>query len=342
MANGTGAQRDSAFKHRDSLLEAAFRVVEGIGRRVRSTGGVVTLVILVLLIAFAVVIAIGLQKQPASAMLRNAGGQHGTGPSISPRRSIETLSRMSSKPARSATPLLHTPDSIGPPRHNFPPPDSGRDLGGDKHGTRTPPAENLPSQLDAYFCPDLIVPENCECILRVPVQPLSQGQFDVTDLNDNVVLRVAPRRGGRRAPGSAVSLRGRDVGSASDTADETAQRIVVTTGYGNVLAQCGLAPGTRGRTAECLLLRASGDCFAKIARGEGERFTLRTHTGTRLHFWGAFRQHAVNVTDDAGKLLATTELAVGSEPAIYKLRVAPLMDVGLVLCGLLSIEHLVY
>lgn len=63
----------------------------------------------------------------------------------------------------------------------------------------------------------------------------------------------------------------------------------------------------------------------------------------RLHFWGALEDFALNVTDDRGVLLATTErcsVDFETNNEFFRLRVAPLADVGLILCGLLSLSKL--
>lgn len=246
------------------------------------------------------------------------------------------------------------------PRQDAPSPSGCRAAGA------APSADDIEqaNAVDPYFCPDLVVPQSCECILLIPIQPLGQGSFEVTDLTGHAVLRVVPRQANVKpwGPASALALGGREAASCRE-ARLGLQRLVLLTGHGTILAQCGLAPGrpaaaqrAQGRAAEFHILRSSGDYFAKLTRNEGqERYTLGTRTGTRLYFWGSFERHAANVTDDSGKLLATTEehasgampvstpvgpAGASKESSHYKLRVAPLMDVGLVLCGLLCIEHL--
>mmetsp|Transcript_64596 Transcript_64596/g.150220 ORF Transcript_64596/g.150220 Transcript_64596/m.150220 type:complete len:387 (-) Transcript_64596:187-1347(-) len=193
-------------------------------------------------------------------------------------------------------------------------------------------AELVPATLapvvgpDTYFCTDLVVPRNSECLLLVPVRPLGRGSFEITDTHKMPVLFVT---------------------SAQEHTSEQ-PKFVLSAGDGIPLAQFGTTLNASGPQAEpeFQLRRGQGDLFARLKRGEGqERYTLRTITDTRLYFWGAFAQRAVNVTDDEGRLLATTEPVSAESPVCkdlqaYMLRVAPLMDVGLVLSGLLCIDHL--
>merc|ERR1712190_441036 len=109
-----------------------------------------------------------------------------------------------------------------------------------------------------------------------------------------------------------------------------------------MLAQCCVArsgssadPGA----TEFHLLRAAGDYFAMLSQEDGrDRYVLRTLANARLHLWGSFDHHAVNITDDSQDLVATTEAcSVVSDPTgqYYRIRAGPLVDVGLVLCSLL-------
>jgi len=322
--------------------------------RTRSGTGVVMLVLVLLLLA-GLVVSLAAQMRPG-AFRRGSGGSAagaaliGTG--LRRARSGGELSRSSSR--SQSAPLRPTSPRAEPATQ----PASAKELN-----------EASSRNLDAFFCADLVVPQSCECILLVPIQPLTQGPFEVVDLNGNVVLQVTPRHASFRPfAGSAPST---STGDAGRDPAGPLQRLIVMTSYGNMLAQCGVAPGrstSSRRGVEFHLLRAAGDYFAKLTSNDAkegggsclgatggpsfpiakDRFTLATRTGMRLHFWGSLEHHAMNVTDDPGKLLATTESGgslekqanASGEPTYYKLRVAPLMDVGLVLCGLLCIEHL--
>ena len=93
-----------------------------------------------------------------------------------------------------------------------------------------------------------------------------------------------------------------------------------------------------------------------LFRSDQGAFVMSTLSGFRLVFCGSFNSEdkVISVVDGSGRLVAKTgsvsslfasENATGNndvEPPpqhIYRLWVAPLADVGLVLCGLLCIQH---
>jgi len=207
------------------------------------------------------------------------------------------------------------------------------------------------SGVHPYFCHDLVVPPGCECILNVPLKCPIQGPCEARDLNGIPVIRIEsctlPQGGG---------------------ASEGLLKLVLTTEYGNVVAQCMPSPARiAGKSpereqCECALISASGDVFALIKKDEGERdrYTLATKMDGQLRVSGSRRERALNVVDRAGRLVAKTSsmmdqpslippgAVIGQHPQVsldpdqdyFTLRVAPLMDVGLILCLLLCIQHL--
>mmetsp|Transcript_54925 Transcript_54925/g.152326 ORF Transcript_54925/g.152326 Transcript_54925/m.152326 type:complete len:160 (-) Transcript_54925:98-577(-) len=144
--------------------------------------------------------------------------------------------------------------------------------------------------------------------------------FDITDTSRKTVLKVA----------------------VADDHSPTKPKFTLRAENGILLAQFGVSPRDAGGS-ECTdfaLMQREGELFARLKRTEGqERYVLKT-PDKRLYFWGAFAQRAVNVTDNDGRLLASTEPASEVVQG-YLLKVAPLMDAGLVLCGLLCIEHVI-
>lgn len=205
--------------------------------------------------------------------------------------------------------------------------------------------------LNPYFCQDLVVPPGCECILKVPFRSLSKGPFEACDPNENPVLRVEPRPLHPAGSGGEGLL-----------------KLVLTTEFGVTVAQCMPSPArVAGKSPEreqreCVLVRASGDTFAmiKMEEDEQDRYTLTTKLDGRLSICGSKQQQALNVVDTMGKLVAKTcsmseqmdfvpsgatagqqpQVFLDSDKAYFKVRVAPLMDVGLILCVLLCIHHL--
>merc|ERR1719161_3129484 len=110
-----------------------------------------------------------------------------------------------------------------------------------------------------------------------------------------------------------------------------------------------VGPGKKKRGGEFTIHHSSGELFGNIQgvclpdwEAPEERYVLSSASG-RLHFWGALEDFALNVTDDRGVLLATTErcsVEFDTRIEYFRLHVAPLADVGLILCGLLALGKL--
>lgn len=170
---------------------------------------------------------------------------------------------------------------------------------------------------DPQFCPDLVVPEQCECILVVPVYAPA-GAFNICDMNGRAVLHANTHPPGR---GGGWSLN-------------------VKTATGEVLANC-IEVGRPGSCDEFRILDAKGAFFASLVQLHSQqRFVLTTRSGYKLHLWGNFQTQAVNITDEDGGLVATTEpcgIDLDQTGAYYRLRVAPLVNVGHSLCALFCI-----
>jgi len=179
--------------------------------------------------------------------------------------------------------------------------------------------------VDRSFCSDLVVPQQCECILVVPVKAPA-GTFAICDMNGRAVLHATTTSG----PGGSW-------------------RLVLLTANEEPLAHCSEARHSVRSTAigegsvEFKVSDARDEYFASLVQLEDQRFELSTRGGSRLSFWGNFQSQAVNVTDFRGDLLATTEpcgVVFNQAGPFYKLRVAPEANVGHALCGLLCIGQI--
>jgi len=175
-----------------------------------------------------------------------------------------------------------------------------------------------PLNLDigALLCPEMVVPPSCECNLRVPTKVRVDNSIDVTDANGYEVMRIMfLKQGG--------------------------QQQILLTGHGDMLAQCRPALGTHG---EFHLLRPHGEYFGKLRHGSArDEYLVQTASGVELTVRGS--AHTVNMTDTGGRLLAMTEPETGdttpsSGNEACLLHVAPLIDVSIVMCGLMIINHL--
>jgi len=220
--------------------------------------------------------------------------------------------------------------------------------------------DSFPGGEEEALCPDLIVPGTCECILVVPIRPLDPnlGSVSVTDMGGDAVLRVTIFCGGgaARPPAlsSAASLGGRvrpsgggggsvisfdPLTAVTQGVDRSGIRLVLQTAQGEPLAHCRTC-----HSQEFVLFRSSGEHFARITAGTSrDRYVLATPGGAELSYWGSIAEYNVSVADASGKLLAMTErCSVDFDPkgSYYRMRVAPLTDVGLIVCSLLCIQQL--
>lgn len=196
------------------------------------------------------------------------------------------------------------------------------------------------------FCPDLVVPSGCECVLVVPLRRAAERSLDLTDMNGNVVLRAV-----LSAEPDCDSNHG------GDMLYENLQQVVLTSNQGVALARCHMTEtGSTSRRSlrmvhgdsqmrEFHLFRAQGDYFGKVTRSveRNAKFCLVTVSGTPLYFRGSQEHRAWSITDGAGKLVAATELCLVEfdySRQFFRMRVAPLQDMGLILCSVLCIELL--
>lgn len=168
---------------------------------------------------------------------------------------------------------------------------------------------------DREFCPKLVVPADCECVLFVP-RAARASRYRVFDADGNDVLWI---EGGGRS-----------------------WQWDLRTTSGELLASCKRGPGP----LECRLCYTSGGDYAMLCPEPGGEGFLLTSTSRRtLRFGGSLQIAALSVTDESGTLIATTELASPSEvpqscggTEFYRLRVGPSVDVAVIICSLLFIE----
>eukprot|EP00931_Biecheleriopsis_adriatica_P115002 TRINITY_DN90861_c0_g1_i1.p1 TRINITY_DN90861_c0_g1~~TRINITY_DN90861_c0_g1_i1.p1 ORF type:complete len:476 (-),score=77.97 TRINITY_DN90861_c0_g1_i1:139-1527(-) len=191
------------------------------------------------------------------------------------------------------------------------------------------------------LCPDLVVPKGCECNLFVPVASFRRGRISIFDPAGTAVLRIEPQSG----PGVSQDFIPREEARSPRQFTITVNRhLKLTTADGDLLAQAcvttskALTPG-HGVNTEFDMFRADGSYYATLHSTESASYRLTTPDSNIL-IWGSFDYHAVNIADNVGRLLGTTELTSAKfDPAgeYFCLRAAPLADVGLILCSLVCI-----
>jgi hypothetical protein len=175
---------------------------------------------------------------------------------------------------------------------------------------------------ESQFCPELVVPGHCECSLLLPLNmPKVVSPFEVTDLTGGPILRVVPQ------PPAHGRLWGANITSAT----------------GELLAQCCDARhhASSIATGDFYIKRANGQYYAKVMQSTSpDRYMINLMNGVTLHVRGNFDNQAMDITDDSDRMYATTEIGPSDfdpQGRYLHLRVAPLADVGLAICGLLCV-----
>jgi len=181
--------------------------------------------------------------------------------------------------------------------------------------------EEVVNQDEAQFCPALVVPAGCECALVLPYTTVGEKPREVLDPSGVTVLRIVPKAG-------------------------ELWQVELATPEGEVLAWCSAAPESSTGSCEYHFHQAgSGEHFAKLVQDEDNYHIIFVEGSRRLHL-SCLSEHLIDLTDESGKLLASLEPAIGASASAsddssenFRLRVAPLVDAGLALCGVLCISH---
>lgn len=290
--------------------------------RTRRAAGMMIFLV-VMMIFFGGVFFVMTRTDGSSQKLATARGSDSTSPRMGMATRSPNLSMTAGRPTPPFGTRLGTPNGVVSNT-----PESAKSLPRRVDATISSDDEQA-QQGDNQFCPDLVVPQQCECILVVPVYA-PVGNFSVCDLNGRAVLHASSKNGGT---------------AAKDRGD--LWQLSVQTATGEALAHCVEVKSAAGSSAtelEFNILDAKAAYFGNLVTLPGQQhFQLTTQAGDKLHFWGNFQTQAVNVTDEQGGLLATTEpcgVDFDQTGIYYRLRVAPLANVGHSLCALLCIGQI--
>jgi len=178
------------------------------------------------------------------------------------------------------------------------------------------------------FCSELVVPDGSECVLMVPILP--QTIFDV--IQENSVFPVNDMEGSTclciRLQSFTVLGEGLRVATPG-----LRERIMLMAANSpqRILAHCerhGLSFHVHCHDDEL---------FARLSRDETGAYSLVGRSGPIMRFTGLTSDCSVRVANPEGRVLAYIEKGDVSH---FKLRVGPLVDVGLVLCGLLALSRM--
>lgn len=171
-----------------------------------------------------------------------------------------------------------------------------------------------------HLCPQLQVPRGCECSLRIHDEIQRDGGLQISDGEGNTVLSA-----------TMCVVEGMTFPPYGST------RVVLYSPAGNLLARCCSVDLDVGDDQwQAHLLRPDGRYYGTLVRQRGRltswNFLLTSVIGEHMHFRLADTpDEAFVASDQNGTLLAMTEPR-SPELGVRMLRVAPGVDVGLVLC----------
>lgn len=185
-----------------------------------------------------------------------------------------------------------------------------------------------------HLCPGLVVPPGNDCLLAVP--RLDALPCDVCDVEGRslVKIEVNPPVWELRGSGSPLFLlrAAQPVGSG-----------LVNPAPEVLLAYCKSAPGPEGQQSVSIFNHRH-EHFAEIRRVVSAYYMLTSRrTGMRALFEGSFEHHRLRITNERKDEMAKTEagsMAWDYAGAYYKLHVFSDVDVALMVCSLLSIDHM--
>lgn len=195
---------------------------------------------------------------------------------------------------------------------------------------------DMKSILKKALCPGLVVPRCSECLLAVPtlqscgIPPQQEVCFVVRDLHGMQVLRCEVRKPNWDDGERCTMLVLRAV-SPRFQGDEPP-----------VLGYCQAGPFL-GEQRSVMIQDAKREAFASLVQDPGRPFYALSYVtgGPMVLFEGNFAANAVNVMDESQTVLADTmpsQVNFDSSRTYYKLRAASRVDVGLLLCCLISIQ----
>lgn len=178
------------------------------------------------------------------------------------------------------------------------------------------------------FCPELTVPEGSECVLKIPIPPVpdtgsdqdgGDSIFHIVDQEGNTCLCV--RILSMALPGDG--LKPPSLGERIMLMSATKLR---------VLAHCE-RHGSRFH-----VFGHDDELFAHLIKDETGAYTMVGKSGPLLLYSGQMAESSFEVSDTEGRMLASCEKSDDANDII--LRVGPLVDVGLIICGLLALDRM--
>lgn len=193
---------------------------------------------------------------------------------------------------------------------------------------------------DALLYPDLVVDQEKECVLVLPLRLYTQGNcsVDITDERGNCILRAILQIRDRTQTSSplASTLSARSPSGGSFSLRFTSLRLTLQLPSGRLCAECWTTT-----SKEFVFNDSHGDYFATLSHVESaEEYVLMTKTGAKFYFTGSVQK---SLQISGPEVLCITErsapdINLGYET--YRARLASGADAGLLVCGLVCVQAL--
>mmetsp|Transcript_80840 Transcript_80840/g.152796 ORF Transcript_80840/g.152796 Transcript_80840/m.152796 type:complete len:529 (-) Transcript_80840:115-1701(-) len=203
---------------------------------------------------------------------------------------------------------------------------------------KPPPSVRFLSS-SSHLCPGLVVPKGNECTLVVPRIRHVNVPFFVQDVRGNPVIQadllgsLSPR-----ATESGVSNNAIVVLRSASMESGASSSLAPLLAYVKPSTEVG---GRKG----AYIYDTDDEIFAHISKsGFNACYVLTSsRSGLQAIYSGNLGGHQMTIANDAGKILATTEPYRSQfyrSGDYYKVTVNSQVDVGLILCGLLTAEYM--
>lgn len=203
----------------------------------------------------------------------------------------------------------------------------------------TPPGRDSPGvSRSTSLSPQLVVPEDRECALVIQM-PASgwRGSFSVCDVSGNAVLKVL------------IQDRASQTGSFTQAQQLLEIQLCSSATPTSMVGRCRLLKGTF-----CVYQKDNDDLFGTVASESVGKARLVVTDGGYFDF-SREDEDSIKVVDEHQQLHGTSETYVpqedspllkvfrpvrGDERDLHLVRVGPLSDAGLILCGLMCLHQL--
>jgi len=207
----------------------------------------------------------------------------------------------------------------------------------------------------AQLCPSLVVPAGMQCVNVVRLAKSTPNQrhtvgdlaIDILDTHGKSVLTAQVKRPVPWCRMAATRLP--DVPDSSCVPAISLRVPEPSTGNQTVVATCYASVSPEDEQKRMRIYNANGLFFGHLSRDsqssdEEHRYVFRGNSvQSHISFQGAFADHNVTATNQGQEIVAHTQpcsMSIAPTGVFYRVTVMGGMDVGIILCALLSIDEM--